>query len=85
MRDLPGSRVFLIQPMFFLIEHEAEADRWRPIGVGEAETLPGLRAAIAELAFDLVPGRFRYLPVGALGDWRYLELDPDGAVLDTLI
>lgn len=71
--------------MIFLIEHEIEAEHWQPIGVGEADAAAVLRAAIADLAFDLLPGRFRYLPIGALGDWRYLELDPDGVVLDTLI
>lgn len=70
--------------ILFLVEHETESDRWLPVGFVRGGSPAVLAVAIGDLVAALVPGRFRYLPVAGIGDWRYLELDPDGAVLDTL-
>ncbi len=68
----------------FLVEHEVESEHWAPVGLVAGGTPAALAVAIGDLVAALVPGRFRYIPVVGIGDWRYLELDPDGAVLDTL-
>jgi hypothetical protein len=69
----------------FLLEHEVEADHWLPVGLVEAGSPAALAEVSAGLALPLAPGRFRCLPVDRVGACRYLEFDPDGALLDTLL
>jgi hypothetical protein len=78
-------RVVSIMTTLFLVEHEVEADRWLPVGLVEAESTAALAEASAGLALPLAPGRFRCLPVDRVGTCRYLEFDPDGVLLDTLL
>jgi hypothetical protein len=71
--------------MFLLFENETAVDRWEPVGIGEADTLAAAANAVAQLADELLPGRFRYLTADRLiSDWQYLELDTTGAMIETL-
>ncbi|MGA8744609.1 MAG: hypothetical protein WB507_01945 [Solirubrobacterales bacterium] len=71
--------------MLLLLENEVATDRWEPIGVGDAETPAAAADAVAELAAELLPGRFRYRAADrAISEWHYLEFDTTGATVETL-
>ena len=71
--------------MRLLFENEIAVDRWEPVGIGEADTLAGAADAVAQLAGERLPGRFRYLTADRLiPDWHYLEIDTTGAAIETV-
>ena len=49
--------------MLLILENEIAAECWEPIGVGEAEDPAGAADVVAQLATELLPGRFRYMAV----------------------
>jgi hypothetical protein len=64
--------------MHLLVEQEVGLEDWEPVGIGQAESMGLVADAVAALARELIPGRFRYLPSVEADAWRHLELDADG-------